>query len=169
MLGEYRPASIPRPEVLRRVDLEDRPAKRVVVTGAYMQTPFGGLRSTLDARLRGESAVVSFPDTGIEDVSVAAPLNFSARGHLDLGREEKWYSELALLELYVITQALGNAAMLDENGKLDARQLNPYKGGLFGNSGIGQALGLVDIHDMIRLNNELKRQLAEGEIDRKSF
>ncbi len=169
MLGEYRPASIPRPEVLKRVDLEDRPAKRVVVTGAYMQTPFGGLRNTLDARLRGESAVVSFPDTGIEDVSVAAPLNFSARGHLDLGREEKWYSELALLELYVITQALGDAAMLDENGRLDARQLNPYKGGLFGNSGIGQALGLVDIHDMIRLNNELKRQLAEGEIDRKKF
>ncbi|MBI3984550.1 MAG: hypothetical protein HY344_01215 [Candidatus Levybacteria bacterium] len=169
MLGEYRPATIPRPEILRRVDLEDRLAKRVFITGAYMQTPFGGLRSTLDARLRGESAVVSFPDTGIDDVSVAAPLNFNAREHLDLGREDKWYSELAVLELYVITQALGSASMLDENGRLDVTRLNAYKGGLFGNSGIGQALGLVDIHDMIKLNNDLRRQLASGEIDRATF
>ncbi len=164
----YRPNVIPRPDILRRVDLEDRPAKRVFIVAAAMQTPLGDLRSTLDARLRGDSAVVPYP-TGLEDVHVASPLNFSAKEHMNLGKEGKWYSELGALELYVITQALGNARMLDGNGRLDASLLNVYKGGLFGNSGIGQALGIVDINDMIKLNNDLKRALASGRIDKEQF
>lgn len=163
-----RPNVIPRPDILKSVDLEDRPAKRVFIVAAAMQTPLGDLRGTLDARMRGESAVVPY-ETGLDDVHVASPLNFYAKDHMDLKGNAKWYSELGALELYVVTQALGNAQLLDGNGKLDASLVNIYKGGLFGNSGVGQILGLVDVNDMIKLNNDLKRALANGQITKEQF
>lgn len=156
-----RPATIRKPDSLSRVDTEDRPTKRVVVTGIAMRTPLGNLEQTMEARFRGDSAVQVFPDTGVDDIYVAAPLTYNPMDNLDLGKQAKWYSPLAALELDVLIDAFSSAGMLGSNGRIDSR-FNAYKGGLYGYSGIGQALGLVEMNEIIARNRELKRLLALG-------
>ncbi len=160
------PSTIRKPDALRSIDLEDRPTKRVVITGIAMRTPLGNLQETMEARFRGDSAVQVFPDTGVDDIHVAAPLDYNPMNHLDLGKQAKWYSPFAALELDVLIDSFGNAGMLGSNGRIDAR-FNSYKGGLYGYSGIGQALGLVEMNEIISRNRELKRLLALGMINPK--
>ncbi len=151
------------PNNLRHVDLEQRPASEVVVTGFAMRTRFGNTTETIAARERGDNAIILFEgDTGNENVHVASPLpsEFDPFEGLGLGKEAKWFSPFTALQLSIVRQATEMAGLLGPDGKVDS--IDPLKFGIFGYSGIGTSLEFIRINDIVRRNEAVREGIRSG-------
>lgn len=135
-------------ELLRRaeqlgVDLDRKPADRIVITGVAMLTPLGNTEETWHGLLEGKSGVVEFPQGQNSMVKIAAPVNFNPEDHFDK-KELRGRAPVASMARYIGGDAARNSELIDREGRLhpDVRRTSV---GSFMGSGIGATQHLIDI------------------------
>ena len=144
------------PEFLERsqglgVELENRPAERLVITGMAALTPLGNTEQTLEGLNSGESGVKEL-DVKNFAVSIAAPVEFNPEAHFSK-KEMKGRSPLNAMAVAIAREAMKNAGLLGEDGKLqkdiDRRQAASWMASAF-----GSVHHIIDVYNQIHKKDE---------------
>jgi len=144
------------PEFLERskelgVELENRPAERLVITGMAALTPLGNTEQTLEGLNSGKSGVKEF-DVKNFAVSIAAPVEFNPEAHFSK-KEMKGRSPLNAMAVAIAREAMKNAGLLGEDGKLqkdiDRRQAASWMASAF-----GSVHHIIDVYNQIHKKDE---------------
>ena len=127
------------------VDLERRPAERIVITGFAQRTSLGNTEETQQGLLDGKSGAKKFP---VENafVNIAAPVEFDPGKHFDK-RDLRGISPLNAMGIVIAREAVQNAKALGEDGRLneDVRK----KASVWVGSGFGSTQLIIDVHKQI--------------------
>ena len=144
------------PEFLERsrelgVELENRPAERLVITGMAALTPLGDTQQTLEGLNTGKSGVKEF-DVKNFAVRIAAPVEFNPEAHFSK-KEMKGRSPLNAMAVIIAREAMEKAGLLGEDGKLrkdiDRRQVASWMASAFGSS-----QHIIDVYNQIHKKDE---------------
>ena len=133
------------------VELENRPAERLVITGMAALTPLGDTEQTLEGLNTGKSGVKEF-DVKNFAVSIAAPVEFNPEAHFSK-KEMKGRSPLNAMAVAIAREAMKNAGLLGEDGKLqkdiDRRQAASWMASAF-----GSVHHIIDVYNQIHKKDE---------------
>jgi len=133
------------------VELENRPAERLVITGMAALTPLGNTEQTLEGLNSGKSGVKEF-DVKNFAVSIAAPVEFNPEAHFSK-KEMKGRSPLNAMAVAIAREAMKNAGLLGEDGKLqkdiDRRQAASWMASAF-----GSVHHIIDVYNQIHKKDE---------------
>ena len=133
------------------VELENRPAERLVITGMAALTPLGNTEQTLEGLNSGKSGVKEF-DVKNFAVSIAAPVEFNPEAHFSK-KEMKGRSPLNAMAVAIAREAMKNAGLLGEDGKLrkdiDRRQTASWMASAF-----GSVHHIIDVYNQIHKKDE---------------
>ena len=133
------------------VELENRPAERLVITGMAALTPLGNTEQTLEGLNSGESGVKEL-DVKNFAVSIAAPVEFNPEAHFSK-KEMKGRSPLNAMAVAIAREAMKNAGLLGEDGKLqkdiDRRQAASWMASAF-----GSVHHIIDVYNQIHKKDE---------------
>ncbi len=129
------------------VELERRPAERVVITGFAQRTPLGSTEETWQKLLRGESGIKGL-DVGNFRTNIGAPVQFNPEEYFET-RELKQFSRVSAMAIVVSREALEMSDLLGPGGKLDANKARPDRVGSWISSGIAATYKLIDVHETI--------------------
>ena len=133
------------------VELENRPAERLVITGMAALTPLGNTEQTLEGLNSGESGVKEL-DVKNFAVSIAAPVEFNPEAHFSK-KEMKGRSPLNAMAVVIAREAMKNAGLLGEDGKLqkdiDRRQAASWMASAF-----GSVHHIIDVYNQIHKKDE---------------
>ena len=133
------------------VELENRPAERLVITGMAALTPLGNTEQTLEGLNSGKSGVKEF-DVKNFAVSIAAPVEFNPEAHFSK-KEMKGRSPLNAMAVVIAREAMKNAGLLGEDGKLqkdiDRRQAASWMASAF-----GSVHHIIDVYNQIHKKDE---------------
>ena len=144
------------PEFLERskelgVELENRPAERLVITGMAALTPLGDTEQTLEGLNTGKSGVKEF-DVKNFAVRIAAPVEFNPEAHFSK-KEMRGRSPLNAMAVVIAREAMKKAGLLGEDGKLrkdiDRRQVASWMASAFGSS-----QHIIDVYNQIHKKDE---------------
>ena len=133
------------------VELENRPAERLVITGMAALTPLGNTEQTLEGLNSGKSGVKEF-DVKNFAVRIAAPVEFNPEAHFSK-KEMKGRSPLNAMAVAIAREAMKNAGLLGEDGKLqkdiDRRQAASWMASAF-----GSVHHIIDVYNQIHKKDE---------------
>ena len=133
------------------VELENRPAERLVITGMAALTPLGDTEQTLEGLNSGKSGVKEF-DVKNFAVRGAAPVEFNPEAHFSK-KEMKGRSPLNAMAVAIAREAMKNAGLLGEDGKLqkdiDRRQAASWMASAF-----GSVHHIIDVYNQIHKKDE---------------
>lgn len=143
-------------ELLRKsqelgVELENRPAERLVITGFAQLTPLGNTEQTWQGLLAGKSGVKNFP-VGNAFVNIAAPIEFKPEEHFDRIRLRS-LSPLNALGIIVAREAARHANILDINGKLRP-DIAKRAAAIWIGSGFGSSQNIINVYRRIHKIDE---------------
>jgi len=150
------------------VELEEKPAERIVVTGYWMETPLGDTEATWEGFNEGKSGVINLsvpagpeksPYKTIDDpedprplyksngmTDIAAPIIFDASNHFDR-RQLRGKVKLHRLGMYVGRKAADHAGIRGENGALTHYKSDEV--GVWVGTGFGTSHRVIDVHDKV--------------------
>lgn len=148
------------PELLRKaqemgVELERRPAERIVITGFAQLTPLGNTEQTWQGLLEGKSGVKRFPvDKPVNNafVDIAAPVEFNPEEYFDK-RDMRGMAPLTAMGIVVSREAARRANLLGENGKLRP-DINKRQAAVWVGSGFGSTQHIIDVYNQIHKKDE---------------
>lgn len=133
------------------VELERRPAERIVITGFAALTPLGNTQQTLEGLNNGRSGVKKF-DAKNFAVGIAAPVEFNPEAYFTK-KEMKGKSPLNAMAVVVAREAMKKANLLGADGKLrkdvDKRQVASWMA-----SGFGSSQHIIDVWRQIHKKDE---------------
>ncbi len=150
------------------IELEERPAERIVVTGYWMETSLGDTEATWEGFNEGKSGVINLgvsagpeksPYKTTEDpedprplytpngmTDIAGPIIFDASKHFDR-RQLRGKVKLHGLGIHVERKATDHAGIRDKNGDLTHYKSDEV--GVWVGTGFGTAHHLIDVHDTV--------------------
>lgn len=132
------------------VELERRPAERIVITGFAQRTPLGNTEETQQGLMEGKSGVRKFPiDNAF--VNIGAPVEFRPEEHFDK-RELRGISPLNAMGIVVSREAAHNAKALDNRGKLKSDI--GKKAAVWIGSGFGSSQLIIDVYRQVHKTDE---------------
>lgn len=132
------------------MELETRPAQRIVITGLAQRTPLGNTEQTQEGLMTGKSGVKAFPVQNAF-VNIAAPVEFKPEDHFDR-RGLRGLSPLNAMAIVVAREAARSAGALDDQGKLKPEvNKNPA---VWVGSGFGSGQKIIDVYKQIHKANE---------------
>ncbi len=137
------------------VELERRPAERIVITGFAQITPLGGTEETWQGLLDGRSGVRKF-DVGNFRTNIAAPVKFNAGDHFS-ERDQKRLSNVAAMAIVASREAGTMAGLLGDDGRL-RDGISRDRVGSWISSGIAGTQYLIDVHGTIHEKDETGRE-----------
>lgn len=128
------------------VELERKPADRIVIIGMSALTPLGDTKQTLDGLNAGKSGIKVF-DAKNFATNIAGPVEFDPLKHFST-KEMKEKSSLNAMAVVVAREAMKQAGLLGENGKLKEgikrRDVATWIGSAFGSANL-----VVDVYNKI--------------------
>lgn len=133
------------------VELERRPAERIVVTGFAQLTPLGNTEQTWQGLLDGRSGAKKF-DVQNPFVSIATPIEFNPEDHLGK-REMRGMSPLTVMGIVVAREAAKKAELLGKDGKLRP-EINKRQAAVWVGSGFGSTQHIIDVYNQIHKKDE---------------
>jgi len=132
------------------VELERKPAERIVITGYSAITSLGNTQQTLDGLSSGKSGVKSFEVKN--EIRIASPVEFRPEDYFSK-KEMKGKSQLNMMAVVMAREAMRKANLLGEDGKLrkdiDKRNVASWMASAFGSSHM-----IVDVNDKIHKKDE---------------
>lgn len=139
------------PELFQRaqemgVELERRPAERIVVTGFAQRTPLGDTQQTWQGLLEGKSGVKKFPVNNAF-VEIAAPVEFNPEEYFSK-KEMRGMAHLTVMGIVVAREAVQRAGLRGENGKLHS-SINKRQVGVWVGSGFASTQNIIDVYNQI--------------------
>lgn len=149
-------------EMARRSPEDERrpPYQGLAITGYAAITPHGNTEQTWDALVAGRSAVRQL-DVNNFRTNIGAPVDFRSEDHFSK-RELRGKSRLVAMSIVMAREALGQAGMLDANGKVSEEFTRDGRMASWISSGIGTTYHLIDVHNTI--HNTVTSQEQHGEI-----
>jgi len=133
------------------VELENRPAERLVITGMAALTPLGNTEQTLEGLNSGKSGVKEF-DVKNFAVSIAAPVEFNPEAHFSK-KEMKGRSPLNAMAVAIAREAMKNAGLLGEDGKL-RKEIDRRQAASWMASSFGSVHHIIDVYNQIHKKDE---------------
>lgn len=134
------------------IQLQTKPAKKIVVTGYAQYTSLGNTRETWQGLLEGRSGVRKFPEGTNSFVKIAAPVDFNPEDHFSK-KELRGLSHLNAMAIVIAKEAAVAANLITKDGKLhdmtDRALIGSYVG-----SGIGSTQHLIDVYRTIHKVDE---------------
>jgi 3-oxoacyl-[acyl-carrier-protein] synthase II len=135
------------------VELEKKPAERIVIIGMAALTPLGNTQQTLEGLNSGKSGTKEFNAKNFA-ASIAGPVEFNPEQYFT-PREMKEKSPLNAMAIVLAREAMKQAGLLGENGKLkegiNRRDVATWMASAFGSSN-----RVIDINNIIHQNDDPK-------------
>ncbi len=134
------------------VELENRPAERLVITGMAALTSLGNTQQTLEGFNTGKSGTKEF-DVKNFAVRIAAPVEFNPEAHFSR-KEMRGRSPLNAMAIVIAREAMENAGLLGEDGKLRKDIVDRKQMGSWVASAFGSAHLIIGVHNQIHEKDE---------------
>lgn len=128
------------------IELEKKPADRIVIIGMSVLTPLGNEKKTMDGLNAGKSGIKVL-DANNFATSIAGPVDFDPLKHFTT-KEMKERSSLNAMAVVVAREAMRQAGILGEDGKLKdgikRRDVATWVGSAFGSVNL-----LIDVYNKV--------------------
>lgn len=148
------------------VELELRPAKRIVVIGAAAKTPLGDTQATIKGLNEGNSGIRPVDNANNFATNIGGPIDFDPEQHFSK-KEMKEKSALSAMAVVTVKEAMMQAGLLGEDGKLrkdiPRRDVATWVGSAFGPSNL-----IIDAYKKIHGNdspNDTPEERAQKMMD----
>jgi len=133
---------------LRGLELERKPAERVVVTGYWQLTPLGNTEETFQGLLEGKSGIKKF-EVANDRTQIAGTVEFDPNSHFSK-KEQFPMARVTAMAIVGARAASKMAGVLDDEAKHLLPSINKNRVAMCIASGIGPSHNLIDIADTIR-------------------
>ena len=132
------------------VELERKPAERIVITGYSAITSLGNTQQTLEGLSSGKSGVKSFEVKN--EIKLASPVEFKPEDYFSK-KEMRGRSHLNMMAVVMAREAMKKANLLGQDGKLrkdiDKRSVASWMASAFGSAQL-----IIDVNDKIHKKDE---------------
>ncbi|MDP2585787.1 MAG: beta-ketoacyl-[acyl-carrier-protein] synthase family protein [Candidatus Levybacteria bacterium] len=132
------------------VELEKKPAERIVIIGMSALTPLGNTEQTLEGLNTGKSGIKPFNVNNFA-TNIAGTVDFDPEKYFSK-KEMKEKSRLNAMTVVVCREAMGKAGLLGEDGKLrkdiNRRDVATWTGSAFGSGNL-----VIDVNNKIHEND----------------
>lgn len=132
----------------RGLELERKPAERIVVTGYWQLTPLGNTEETFQGLLEGKSGIRKF-DVSNDRTKIAGLIEFDPNNYF-FKKEQYPMARVTAMAIVGAREASKMAGVLDDETKHLLPSINSNRVSMCIASGIGPSHNLIDIADTIR-------------------
>lgn len=132
----------------RGLELERKPAERVVVTGYYQLTPLGSTEETFQGLLQGRSGIRKIDPPINFRTNIAGLIEFNPSDYFS-EREQKPMAEETAMAIVGARGAAAMAQILDSDQSSLLPSINRTRVAMCVSSGIGPTHNLIDVSDTI--------------------
>lgn len=137
------------------VELEKKPAQRIVIIGMSALTPLGNTEQTLEGLNAGKSGIKAFNVSNFK-TNIAGPVNFDPEEYFSK-KELRGISMPNAMAIVLAREAMRNAGLLGEDGKL-RKDINKRQVASWMASAIGSGTLLVDVYNRIHKKDEKEEE-----------
>ena len=133
---------------VRGLELERKPAERVVVTGYWQLTPLGNTKETFNGLLEGKSGIKKLNPPINSRTNIAGLIEFDPNDYF-YKKEQKPMAEETAMAIVGARGAAAMAQILDSDQNILLPSINRNRVAMCVASGIGPTHNLIDVSDTI--------------------